>query len=181
MRAFVAIALPDPVRDALEVLQHDLPAGRPVPEENLHLTLAFLGDQPEWLLAEGHQALAAIRAPAFPLELAGVDSFGGPHPRGVFATVAACAPLAALERRVTGALRRAGLDFPRQRFRPHVTLARFSGALPAHALPRVAEFLGRNARFRSEVFVVEHFALYRSTLSRAGAEYDALARYALSP
>jgi 2'-5' RNA ligase len=45
MRVFVAIDLPDEVRRELETLQNALPVGRPVPAENLHLTLSFLGDQ----------------------------------------------------------------------------------------------------------------------------------------
>ena len=48
MRAFLALDLPQETRDALIRVQADLPVGRPVPCENLHLTLAFLDEQPHY-------------------------------------------------------------------------------------------------------------------------------------
>ena len=49
MRSFLALALPDPVRDALERVQEALPPGpaRLADPEQFHLTLAFLGERPE--------------------------------------------------------------------------------------------------------------------------------------
>jgi len=41
-RAFVGLPLPDACADACEVVQDRLSAGRDVPRDNLHLTLAVL-------------------------------------------------------------------------------------------------------------------------------------------
>ena len=46
IRAFVAIRPPEDIVDALEEVQADLAAGRPVAPENLHITLVFLGEHP---------------------------------------------------------------------------------------------------------------------------------------
>ncbi|MFN6952073.1 MAG: 2'-5' RNA ligase family protein, partial [Albidovulum sp.] len=46
MRAFVAIPVPEDIRDRLEALQADLSVGRRADSETFHVTLAFLGDAP---------------------------------------------------------------------------------------------------------------------------------------
>ena len=60
MRCFLGLALPDPVLDLLERLQEDIPVGRLVPCENLHITLSFLEDQPEARLEALHQEEASL-------------------------------------------------------------------------------------------------------------------------
>lgn len=87
IRAFVAIALPQEVRIELQILGIGLGLPDPVPPENLHLTLAFLGERPEPVLEDVHAGLAQLRAPAFDLALAGLDMFGGAKPRTVHAGV----------------------------------------------------------------------------------------------
>ncbi|MBR9844371.1 MAG: hypothetical protein GYB25_14515 [Rhodobacteraceae bacterium] len=55
------------MRAAVAALQDELRVGRKPPEENLHLTLAFLDDQPEAVLSELHEALQAEALPEFSL------------------------------------------------------------------------------------------------------------------
>ena len=81
IRAFAALALPDPVRFDLMILQQGLPVPRPVPPESLHLTLVFLGELPGRLLEDVDLAFRAVAAPGFELALAGIDLFGGARPR----------------------------------------------------------------------------------------------------
>ena len=57
MRAFLALPLPDQVCATLEDLQLSLPFEKLVPSENLHLTLAFLDEQPVAQLEEVHAVL----------------------------------------------------------------------------------------------------------------------------
>lgn len=179
MRVFVAIDLPDHVRRELEALQKSLPAGRPVPVENLHLTLSFLGDQPETAVEDAHAALATIRTRAFDLQLASVGSFGHRSPQVIFADVARCPDLFDLEQRLTRTLRHAGLEFQKRRFRPHVTITRFPKFLPAVELARVGNYLAEHAGFHGSVFRATCFQLYQSTLRPKAAQHDILASYPL--
>ena len=73
IRAFLALALPETVRSALTVQQFLLPLPRKEPVENLHLTLLFLGEQPERKLEEVHEAIGALGWPAT-VTAAGVPS-----------------------------------------------------------------------------------------------------------
>jgi len=62
MRAFLALDIPENTVAALTRLQTAIPFGRPVPEDNLHLTLAFLDDAPEAELEDLHELLTGLRA-----------------------------------------------------------------------------------------------------------------------
>ncbi|MDK3073691.1 RNA 2',3'-cyclic phosphodiesterase [Sedimentitalea sp. JM2-8] len=180
MRVFVAIDIPEQVRAELEALQSELTIGRSVPSDNLHLTLCFLGEQPEQAVEEAHLALSVLRAAAFDLQLAGVGSFGNRAPRVIFADVARNADLAALEQRIARSLRRAGLQFEKRRFRPHVTIARLPRAVPPSELAMARDFLADHAAFKGSPFRVADFRLYRSVLTPRAALHDTLACYRLA-
>lgn len=178
MRAFVAIDLPEPVRDSLDPVLDALAFARTADPEQLHLTLAFLGERPDAEVEAAHWALDALAPPAFGMRLTGLDTFQGAEGLTVWAGIADPAPLRDLHARVLSALHRAGIVLERRRFRPHVTLAR----LPRPGPPeheRLARVLGRWAAFPSPAWEVESFGLWRSTLRKAGAVHDELARYPL--
>lgn len=182
IRAFLGVALPEEVADALVVLQTDLPHDMPgtlVPAENFHITLAFLGNQPRTVLEDVHLALDPLRSPRFRLSLAGADLFGGARPRAVIARVAPSQALSDLQKRVSGAVRSAEIDLPHKRFQPHVTLARLRSASAADTADMGA-FAARHTGFRSAEFAVDEVCLYRSTLRRGGPPtYEIMAAYPL--
>lgn len=181
MRAFVAIALPDPVREALVELQAGLRLGRPVPEENLHLTLAFLDDQPEDLLAELHEGLSAAMLPAPELRISGLDLFGGRSPKLLFAAVEPDPVLKALRDRVLSEARAAGIALKRERFRPHITLARFRPGMGPDEQAKLGQFLEEKGGVTLPPFRPAGFALFGSTLRPEGAVHEVLAEYPLLP
>jgi 2'-5' RNA ligase len=178
MRAFVALDLPMPAVAALERVQAALPAGRPVPSENLHLTLAFLGEVAEATLEEVHFALEALRLPGFEIVLAGLGMFGGP-PASVHAVAEPAPGLVRLHAAVRRAVEGAGLALPRERFRPHVTIARLSRAPGPDTRARLEAFVAADAGFVLPPFAVTGFGLWRSTLTSGGAIHEALAVYRL--
>ncbi|MCV2872371.1 RNA 2',3'-cyclic phosphodiesterase [Defluviimonas sp. WL0050] len=179
MRAFLAIPLPETTADALSDLQAECPVGRTVPIENLHLTLAFLGDEPEAVIEAAHEAVGTITLPGFELELAGLGTIGGHTPALAYIGTSPCPPLKELHQRIRGRLHGAGLMLPRERFLPHVTLVRFGKNLSATDFARLGNFLAKYGVSRVAPFRVDHFSLFRSTLGKGGPIYDELARYDL--
>ncbi|WP_051371975.1 MULTISPECIES: RNA 2',3'-cyclic phosphodiesterase [Leisingera] len=178
MRAFVGLPLPDEALETLEHVQEGLTVGRHVPAENLHLTLAFLDDQPEPVLQALHQILAEISAPPLQLSFRGLDTLGGKLPRVLAAEVQKTPELGHLRDRVRSACRTAGIELSRERFRPHVTLARFPRHLEAGQVEKIARFLAAAAGFGLG-WEADSFALFQSTLAPEGARYDVLAEYRL--
>ena len=179
MRAFVAIPLPDETIAALERLQDDLRDGTLVAPENFHVTLSFLDEQPQHVLQALHDALTEIEIPQFQLTLKGVDIFGGSKPRLLWAGVTPSDQLSQLRTQVRKAAAIAGIDLRREKFRPHVTLARFRRDLRPETNDRLARFLTHHAQFATPEITVKTFTLYQSTLTETGPIYDPLADYPL--
>lgn len=180
MRTFVAIAIPDDVCDQLEVIQRGIHAGRMVPRENMHLTLAFLDNQPRGVLSALHEELDAIRVPPFDVHLKGIGAFGKAHPASLHAVALDNSSLSGLQRRVRAAARKAGITIPRRKFVPHVTLARFSAIEADAARAAIAWFLRTGAERDLGVFRVSAFSLYSSQLKPEGPIYHAQAQYPLT-
>ncbi len=176
MRLFVAIALPEELRQRLAALQHGLPGARWVAPENLHLTLCFIGEVDRRQAQDLDAALAAIRGPRFSLSLAGLGYFGTETKlRSIWVGIDPCETLKRLQAKVAQAPRHADIAQSSSKFRPHVTLGRFK----AKTGERHADFISRHALFRAAPFAVEDFVLFSSFLSQGGAIYRAEARYPL--
>lgn len=179
MRAFIAIDLPDQVRAELAVLQSRLAIGRKVPQENFHLTLSFLGEQRDTVMEDVYFALETIGATAFDVRLAGVGCFGAPSPTVVFADCRHSQKLMDLEKKIARTLGRAGVDFQKRRFHPHVTLARLPKTLPTPDMALVQDFVAQNATFQGSEFRVRRFTLYQSVLTPKTAVHEPLASFEL--
>lgn len=177
MRLFAAIPLPEAVRDRMVVLAHMLPLPRRVAAEDLHLTLAFLGEVPDAVAQEAHYAFEAVSAPAFDLTIRGAGVFGGDKPRAIYAGVLPEPALDRLQAKVESAARRAGAEVERRRFVPHVTLARVKPWLLD--VPRLERAIVDVAGFTEGPFRVDRFALFESFLGEGGAHYEELASYPL--
>lgn len=178
IRAFVALPMPDALLHRLTIMQHVLRLPRPVVRENLHLTLAFLGEQPEPLLEEMHLFLMARPLPKPVLRLDGLGVFGGDSPRSLHASIAADPRLTALQARVVQSARDAGIALERRKFVPHVTLARFARN-EVSAATLAAGIAGAGA-LATDPHEVDEMRLYRSTLRAGGAIYDTMADYLLT-
>lgn len=178
MRAFLAIPIPEETAEALVRLQSAIPFGKPVPEENLHLTLAFLGDASEAELEDLHGMLEAMRAAPVDIRFTALDSFTEMERGLVFAAVERTEALQMLHDRVAALCRSAGLDLPRRRFRPHVTLMRANRKPAGAARDRLAAMLGPLPDVPS--FTARALTLYHSTLTPRGAMHDPLASYPLN-
>lgn len=181
MRAFLALPLPDTICDALERLQESIPGGNLIPPENFHLTLAFLGEQPEHALEDLHFSLEAFRATAFGVHLKGLDTFGTPDPTNLHIAAEPSPALLDLHKRLKSALHGAGIELERTRFRPHVTLARFTKGLTPEDAIKLGRFLQARANTVFDPFTVTEFTLYESIQTKHGSVYEPLASYPLAP
>lgn len=171
MRAFIALPVAGDALDGIARLQQQLPGGRPLPEENLHLTLAFLDDQPDDALEALHGTLSAIRAPGFAVPLRGLALYG----QALAAEAEPVPPLTGLQTAVQTAARRAGIILPRRRFRPHITFARVKGRGAG-----LDGWISANAATRLPDLQAGSFSLFASTLRPQGALHEELAVYPLS-
>ncbi|RMF80867.1 MAG: RNA 2',3'-cyclic phosphodiesterase [Nitrospirae bacterium] len=177
VRLFVAIDLPEPVRERLAALCSGVPGARWVAPEQFHLTLRFIGEVAEDRFREIAAALPAAAGPPFSLALDGLGFFPPRgRPRVLWAGVAASEPLLALRTRVESALAAVGVEREGRRFAPHVTLARLKGTSPG----RVGRFLEHHPLFRTDPFPVDRYLLYSSVLTRHGAHHRVEAAYPLT-
>lgn len=177
IRLFVALTLPERLRPWVQGLQAGVPSAKWATPDNLHLTLRFIGNVDGRLFADIMDALAAIRSPAFELQLAGLGKFGERgRPESLWIGVGRSEPLDRLQTKVEAVLQRLGLEPEHRKFVPHLTVGRLKGAPSG----RVADWLAAHAGFALPPFRVDHFTLYSSYLAREGAIHRAEAEYPLT-
>jgi 2'-5' RNA ligase len=178
-RLFVAIDLPEPVKEAVDgIAVRDLAGAHRVPREQLHLTLRFIGEADEMMFQAIKRVLNGIKGVSFPLTLKEIGHFPpGRHPRVLWVGMEESGPLRELQRDVELALTGAGIPPEERRFSPHITIARLRETPPA----KVAALEEKHYLFSAGPFPVEEFFLYSSKLTRDGAIHMREATYRLSP
>jgi 2'-5' RNA ligase len=176
MRLFVAIDLPDGVRQSVTDICRGVPGVQWLPSDQLHLTLRFIGEADDTVAGAIRSGLAAITFPPIPLSLQGTGCFPSPRrPRVLWVGLSGGEPLTRLQQKIEAAVVAAGVPAEERPFSPHITLAR----LREHREADVAPFLARNASFHSEPFTVDTFHLYSSVLTAKGAIHRREASYTL--
>ena len=195
MRLFVALDIPEAVRDTLGALtkrfQKMGPNARWVRLSGAHVTLKFIGEVSAEQVEQIRTALGQVRATG-PIELrfAGLGFFPNARrprvfwagvntqaPRADSATLPSGSALSRLAADVERALTPVGIAAEKREFNPHITLARFNNAEGLDAL-RSAASEAANSEFGSAT--ASEFHLYRSVLKQTGAEYTRLDTYPLS-
>ena len=173
-RLFVAIRPPEDIREQLLDLMEGVPDLRWQQDEQLHLTLRFIGEVDRPMAEDVAAALERIRFDPFQLSLDGVGRFEK-HRRGaLWAGVAPKDQLKALNAKVERACQSAGLEPERRAYHPHITLARWKGRAPG-----LDRFMELHGGLSSQPWPVDEFILYESRLGREGAHYEPVERYSL--
>ena len=157
MRLFLAVKLSAAMKDSLIGIQNEWYdagiRGHYTPEENLHITLAFIGEYPDEQTVM--DALADVSFRSFPITLEGTGCFGDLWWAGMKDSAA----LEAVVRRIRRALSEKGIPFDRKRFRAHITLLRkASGTMPG-------------TRAEPASMAVDRISLMRSDRGRNGMIY----------
>jgi RNA 2',3'-cyclic 3'-phosphodiesterase len=183
MRLFVAIVPPPEVLDelaaAVEPLRIAAPELRWTGRESWHLTLAFLGEVEEGLLAELSIRLerAARRHEQQRLSIAGGGAFpSASRARVVWAGFRADSrALAALAASVAAGARRAGAPPPDEgrRYHPHLTLARCRQPADVRSLTSVL------AQASGPDWTADAIHLVRSHLTGSSPRYEEMGSWPL--
>ncbi len=181
-RIFIAVDLDDAVRDRLAQAVRDLVAPdsrvRWVARDNMHVTMKFLGDLDDALLADACRAVRDVAAGLAPAEFAvrGVECIppAGKTLRMFWAGVEdASGALGEAHAAIEPALASMGLAPDERRFRPHVTLGRVKSARSADRLRQAA------SRWQDEAFGhvrAGEIVVYGSELTPSGPIYTPLTR-----
>ena len=175
-RLFIAIRPPRLIRERLLTIMDGVPGARWQTDDQLHLTLRFIGEVDRHQAEDVAAALASVHGSPFDLSLNGAGRFGqGARAGSLWIGVAPHEPVAALHKKVDNACRRAGIAPDGRAYLPHITVARLGrSAGPAD------DFLQRASAVSSEPFAVEAFGLYESSLGAGGAVYEIAQRYRLA-
>ena len=174
-RLFVALRPPPTLRGALAATTSGVRGARWQSDEQLHVTLAFLGNVDTRIAEDVAASLGLARGGPIELAVEGVDGFSR---KGAFTSLHALVrptpALEALQASVATVVRRSGVIVERRGFRPHVTLAR---------LPRGAaspsEWISEHVGLRLPSVQIDRFILFESFLGPDGADYVPRATYPL--
>ena len=191
MRLFVAFDLSETVRSRIALLLRGLEqselsrrAGiRWLGAESLHLTLKFIGEQPEEKLQAVVEALSAVPAPApMDLKFRGLGCFPNDRrPRVFWLGVEAPPELGGLASGIEQALEPLGIAREHRSFSAHLTIGRLKDAGHFNKLrSQVGNLLESR---RDEDFGwcrAEEFFLYRSQLTPDGSQYTKIKAFPLS-
>lgn len=175
-RLFVAIRPPAPVRQLLRAAMGGISGARWQTEDQLHLTLRFIGEVDRHRAGDVHAALGGVHHPPFTLALNGLGCFDRRgFPDAVWAGVTPHDEMKALHKKVDAALRRVGVPPDERAFLPHITIARMN----RNAGP-VGNLLEEAGGLTSPPFAVDNFLLFESDLTHEAAVYSVVERYPLA-
>ena len=164
MRLFIAVQLTDDMKNALTSIQAFLRGhgvhGNFTKLDNLHLTLAFIGEyaDPDYVL----DAMRAVAFSPFSIRLEGFGSFGDLYWTGIGGSEA----LAVCVKRLRRTLAERGIPFDRKKFSPHITLLRKASFDKRAGFPGVT--------VSDAAMEVQTISLMRSDRAKNGMVYTAL-------
>jgi 2'-5' RNA ligase len=195
MRLFIALDIDDAIRERIarfmEGVQGFAPDARWVKAESLHVTLKFIGEQPEPTVEQIKIALGTIRGSMAEIQFRAYGFFPTAKSARVFWIGMETGPqMASLAASIDDKLAPLGIPKEVRAFSPHLTLARGPGGSGS---PRWRKGDGRNRTFQRlqeklaalpapefGTMTAREFFLYQSQLSPKGSQYTKLARFALA-
>lgn len=184
IRAFIAIELPDPVKDSLSSLEDRLrPAEHPfvkwVGPKGIHLTLKFLGNIATDQVPRIIEAITSASQGLSPLKLqiGGLGAFPNlQRPRVIWVAVTGeVDPLIALQRDIDQALVPLGFAIEKRPFSPHLTLGRLRERASSGERNSIGKLVMATESEGGPSMEVNQISLMRSTLTPSGAIYNRLA------
>ena len=194
MRLFVALDIEQSIRDRIRRFVDDgqrlAPNVRWVSPESLHVTLKFIGEKPDAIVASIQNSLREVSASPFQLAFRGAGFFPTEKSARVFwVRIHADDGLGQLAMQVEKALVPLGIPTEKRAFSPHLTLARSGdgsgapgrqrGDKPNRQFAALQDALRKMNTTEFGTMTAGEFWLYRSQLSSRGAQYSKIARFPL--
>lgn len=183
LRCFVAIEIPETIRKSIAGIVDSLKKSgsdvKWVSDENIHITLQFLGETEESLIPDIKDALYKILAPYYPfyIKIADVGCFpSGRRPRVIWVGMEESQSMLNLYKDITGEMVKFGYKKDARGFTPHVTIGRVKSER------NMGELLGRLEELKVtdfSGFEVRNVKLMKSELKPSGAIYHSLAEIPL--
>ncbi|MBN2486043.1 MAG: RNA 2',3'-cyclic phosphodiesterase [Bacteroidales bacterium] len=149
-----------------------------VSEQNLHLTLYFLGNTPQIKVPAVKEAVLASVAglKPFGITLKGFGTFGNLRQRVIWAGVGNSATLSAIAVSLKQNLESVGFVTDNKAFLPHLTIARVKYFLPTKPF---GDFIAGNKNTILQRSQINKVFLFESLLKPAGPEYYILESFSL--
>jgi 2'-5' RNA ligase len=167
-RLFIAIDMPEQVQDQISDLYTAIQGARWVPQDQLHITMRFIGEtdtSTETLIID---SLEHIRFKPFHIAVRSTGFFPlRKDPQVLWVGIDNCAELENLQRTIERSLTALGIKADGRVFHPHITVAR----LDRPHKERVVQFITENHLFKTGPFEIHEFHLYRSYLGKNGAQH----------
>jgi len=194
MRLFVALDIPDAIRDRIarfvEGVSGFAPDARWAKPESLHITLKFIGEQLEPAVEQIKQVLSTIESSAPEIHFRGYGFFPTAKSARVFWIGMEATPqLAALAAAIDDKMPALGISKEDRAFGPHLTLARGAGSSgsprrnkrdrPNRVFQRLQEKLAALPTSEFGTMTPRSFFLYQSQLSPKGSKYTKLVEFDL--
>src|SRR2546427_6932406 len=180
MRLFIAVDLPNELREQLGQVQRELEpltrTARWVAPASIHVTLKFIGEVPEKRMEAIHTALTGLTWKAFTITVRGVGFFPGNRSPRVFWAGMEAPPMQNLAEQLDSRMERLGFEKEKRAFRPHITLARARDSRIDSSLVTAA---AQYAEHDFGSFTVDRVFLFKSILKPSGAVYERLKEYLL--
>ena len=163
MRLFIALQMNDSMREALLDAQDDMRmagvSGNYTKEENLHMTLAFIGEYPDPY--QVLDVIESIQFEPFSITLAQTGAFD----QLWWAGIEQSEKLEVLVRKLRRGLAEEGIPFDRKKFQPHITLIRKPESRVRMRVDQVLRGLPEAS------MTVDHISLMRSDRGKDGVIY----------
>jgi 2'-5' RNA ligase len=183
MRTFIALEVPENIQKEVFSLKENISSHyakiRWVKKENIHITLAFLGEIVEDVIEQVKERLQLVskKHQTFTMTLQGVGVFPQmKRPRVLWVGVVpeVKEPITHIANDVIDAL---GFLHPKdkKKFSPHITFGRIKFISDLSSLQKVIESIS----FETDEFMVNKITLFKSDLKPDGAIYTPLSKYPL--
>lgn len=144
---------------------------KPVATENLHITIRFIGEYPSSIVKSICRELEKIEFKPFKIHVRGIGVFPNINrPRVIWASVTeGSEELTMIHEKVEDILQRLGVPREKEKFVPHITLARVKSG---RNIPRLVKIINSLIDMDFGEFLVDKIVLKRSVLTPSGPIYS---------